>query len=122
MVRGLSNPFSIPFLSLEHMEEKNYDVLVVGTGAGGGAVLWRLCEKWRKNRKSIGVIESGDLLLPTHIHNIPKLSKKWKKHYSEVSNPIGQRLPQFLGAEQYFSVEKFVKSIQLLRKFSWDRG
>lgn len=104
VVRGLSNPFSIPFLSLEHMEEKNYDVLVVGTGAGGGAVLWRLCEKWRKNRKSIGVIESGDLLLPTHIHNIPKLSKKWKKHYSEVSNPIGQRLPQFLGAEQVFAV------------------
>ncbi|MFC5649388.1 GMC family oxidoreductase [Paenibacillus solisilvae] len=31
----------------------------VGTGAGGGAALWRLCEQWGNNGKKIGVIEAG---------------------------------------------------------------
>jgi hypothetical protein len=30
-----------PLTSLVEMEQKEYDVLIVGTGAGGGAVLWR---------------------------------------------------------------------------------
>lgn len=53
------------------MEQKDYDVLIVGTGAGGGAVLWRLCGKWGRNGKQIGVVEAGEQLLPTHIFNIP---------------------------------------------------
>lgn len=51
----------IPLVSLEKMEQTEYDVLIIGTGAGGGAVLWRLCEQWGANEKRIGVVEAGGL-------------------------------------------------------------
>ncbi|MGG1893605.1 hypothetical protein [Bacillus paranthracis] len=41
----------ISVIPLEQMTNKEYDVLIVGSGAGGGAVLWRLCEQW-KNKKN----------------------------------------------------------------------
>lgn len=66
-----SAEYWIPITSLEKMSHTNYDVLIVGSGAGGGASLWRLCEQWRNNGKRIGLIESGNLLLPTHLFNIP---------------------------------------------------
>ena len=50
----------IPLSSLEDMAKTDYDVLIVGTGAGGGAVLWRLCEQWQNQGKRIGIIERGD--------------------------------------------------------------
>ncbi len=37
------------------MEQTDYDVIIVGTGAGGGAVLWRLCEQWKENGKKVGI-------------------------------------------------------------------
>ena len=48
----------ISVIPLEQMTNKEYDVLIVGSGAGGGAVLWRLCEQW-KNKKQIGLLEAG---------------------------------------------------------------
>ncbi|MCA0758619.1 GMC family oxidoreductase [Paenibacillus sp. N4] len=56
------------------MSQTDYDVLIVGSGAGGGAALWRLCEQWRNNGKRIGMIEAGNLFVPTHIANIPTSS------------------------------------------------
>lgn len=68
----------IPTSSLEQMSQTEYDVLIVGTGPGGGAVLWRLCEQWRNNGKKIGVVEAGNLLLPTHARNIETMSfQRW---------------------------------------------
>ncbi|KRF44073.1 GMC oxidoreductase [Paenibacillus sp. Soil787] len=68
----------IPTSSLEKMSQTEYDVLIVGTGPGGGAVLWRLCEQWRKNGKKIGVVEAGNLILPTHARNIETIDfKRW---------------------------------------------
>lgn len=68
----------IPTSSLEKMSQTEYDVLIVGTGPGGGAVLWRLCEQWRNNGKKIGVVEAGNLLLPTHARNIETMNfKRW---------------------------------------------
>ncbi|NOU85413.1 GMC family oxidoreductase [Paenibacillus sp. LMG 31460] len=55
------------------MANTEYDVLIVGTGAGGGAVLWRLCEKWKNSGKRIGVVEAGGLVLPTHMNNVATL-------------------------------------------------
>lgn len=39
----------IPLTSLEQMSETVYDVLIVGAGAAGPAVLWRLCQQWVAN-------------------------------------------------------------------------
>lgn len=97
-------PFPIPFQSIKQMKEKEYDVLIVGTGAGGSAVLWRLCENWQGSEKRIGVIESGDLLLHTHVYNIPGLHAAWENYYGQICYRIGRRLPQFPGAEQVFAV------------------
>lgn len=60
----------IPITPIEDMERKDYDVIIVGSGAGGGAVAWRLAEQWRGNGKRIGVVEAGNLFLPTHAKNI----------------------------------------------------
>lgn len=67
------NPW-IPLTPLEQMEQTEYDVLIVGTGAGGGAVLWRLCQQWRGTGKRIGIIDAGGLLLPTHAMNLPTIN------------------------------------------------
>ncbi|MBD2869975.1 GMC oxidoreductase [Paenibacillus arenilitoris] len=64
----------LPLASLEDMADKEYDVLVVGTGAGGGAMLWRLLERLGGSGKKIGVLERGGLLLPTHVWNIATMS------------------------------------------------
>ncbi|KQN99915.1 LysM peptidoglycan-binding domain-containing protein [Paenibacillus sp. Leaf72] len=48
----------LPLTSLEQMADIEYDVLIVGTGAGGGTVIWRLCEQRQKSNKRIGVIEA----------------------------------------------------------------
>lgn len=56
--------------SLEEMQRTEYDVLIVGTGAGGGAVLWRLIQQLGASGKKIGVLERGGLALPTHAQNI----------------------------------------------------
>ncbi len=66
-------PEWIPLTPLDQMAQTEYDVLIVGTGAGGGAVLWRLCEKWKNSGLKIGVVEAGGLVLPSHVYNIPTL-------------------------------------------------
>ena len=43
----------ISVIPLEQMTNKEYDVLIVGSGAGGGAVLWRLCEQWKIKNKLV---------------------------------------------------------------------
>jgi choline dehydrogenase-like flavoprotein len=95
----------IPITSLEKMAETKYDVLIVGTGAGGGAVLWRLCEQWRKTGKRIGVVEAGNLLLPTHSWNIPTMNpERQVKYFLENAYPIGKTLPEFSGAEIVYAL------------------
>src|SRR5207249_191332 len=47
----------IPLTSVEQMAATEYDVLIVGSGAGGGAALWRLCEQLENKGKRIGVVE-----------------------------------------------------------------
>jgi choline dehydrogenase-like flavoprotein len=94
----------IPTVSLEQMEKTDYDVLIVGTGAGGGAVLWRLCEQWRANGKRIGIIEAGNFLLPTHAQNVPTLNQeRFDRMFlnPKLLVPIGKRLPQFPGATDF---------------------
>ncbi|MBY9077933.1 GMC family oxidoreductase [Paenibacillus sp. HN-1] len=78
----------IPLTSLEQMSQTEYDVLIVGTGAGGGAVLWRLCEQWGNNGKRIGVVEAGDALLPTNLLNVETMNQQ---RYLDIA----YRDPQF---------------------------
>lgn len=106
----------IPLTSLEQMARTHYDVIIVGTGAGGGAVLWRLCEHWAKIGKRIGVIEAGDLLLPTNAQNVATLDaeryvkywrnpKFWKKiGESQPACPI----PDFIDAPFPLAFQQFL--------------
>ncbi|EFM09464.1 glucose-methanol-choline oxidoreductase [Paenibacillus curdlanolyticus YK9] len=71
---GISTPSWLPTTTLDQMSRNEYDVLVVGTGAGGGAVIWRLCEHWRSTGKKVGVIEAGDLILPTNLRNVETMN------------------------------------------------
>ncbi|MFP3126575.1 GMC family oxidoreductase [Ectobacillus funiculus] len=94
----------IPTVSLEEMSKKDYDVIIVGSGAGGGAVLWRLCKKWRELGKRIGMIEAGDALLPTHASNIATMNDERIGTYfanPNISEPIGENLPDFSGARLF---------------------
>lgn len=90
----------IPLTPIEKMAETDYDVLIVGSGAGGGAVLWRLCEKWGSNNKKIGMIEAGDLLLPTHAFNLPTFNEESVAEYwAHVADLVGRRWPDYPGAK-----------------------
>ncbi|WP_373228586.1 GMC oxidoreductase [Cohnella sp.] len=91
----------IPLTPIEQMENIDFDVLIVGTGAGGSAVLWRLCERLRASGKRIGIIEAGDLLLPMHSQNIPTLDMDRARQLftnPKISIPIGKRIPDFPAA------------------------
>ncbi|MDQ8739463.1 GMC family oxidoreductase [Paenibacillus sp. LHD-38] len=94
----------IPLVTLDQMQNKEYDALVVGSGAGGGAVLYRLCQQWRNKGMKIGMIEAGGLLSPTHVNNIPTLVGR-VENYSRnplITNPIGW--PDLPGGKQVISL------------------
>lgn len=82
----------IPLTSLDQMEQTNYDVIIVGTGAGGGAVLWRLCEQLGMKGKRIGFVEAGDLLLPTNAQNIATMNPERTGIYF---NSVAETHPQY---------------------------
>ena len=96
----------ISVIPLEQMTNKEYDVLIVGSGAGGGAVLWRLCEQKKKKKKQIGLLEAGDLLLPTHGQNLPTMNidRLLNNYFPKVATPIGKRLPQYSEATLVFAL------------------
>ncbi|MFC5471245.1 GMC oxidoreductase [Cohnella suwonensis] len=76
----------IPLTSLEDMQETDYDVLIVGSGAGGGAVLWRLMNQIGGSGKRIGIVERGGLLLPTHAQNIATMNgERFDKYFSSAA-------------------------------------
>lgn len=98
----------VPLTPLSQMEENDYDVLIIGTGAGGCAALWRLCEQLGKSGNRIGVIERGNLLLPTHSLNVPTLSN-WSRMLEyylslKVSSPIGESMPEYPGARLVYAL------------------
>ncbi len=105
-----SPPFQddwIPLTPLEQMANTDYDVIIVGTGAGGGAVLWRLCQQWQNNGKKIGVVEAGDLLLQTNVQNVPTMNNERAAEYflnPRISFPIGRFLPEYPGAKEVFAL------------------
>lgn len=97
----------IPTQTLEQISNINYDVLIVGTGIGGGAALYRLCQLW-KNRgdKKICVLEKGDKLFHSHSLNIPTMNvfRMRAQLLIDNSTPIGFELPEFSGARQVYAL------------------
>ncbi|CAM4352794.1 GMC oxidoreductase [Paenibacillus alkaliterrae] len=81
-----SSEIIYPWTPLEEMEKTDYDVIIVGTGAGGGSVLWRLAEQWGENGKRIGVIEAGDYILPANKFDLPDWLPLWAN--VEPPNPL----------------------------------
>lgn len=95
----------IPLTSLREMSKKEYDVIIVGTGAGGSAVLWRLCERLRKSGMRIGIIERGDLLIPTNYINIPTLNAtSGRDYYWNIGYRLGKYQPEYPGATEIFAL------------------
>lgn len=90
----------IPLASLEQMAQTDYDVLVVGTGAGGGAAIWRLCEQLKNTGSKIGAVEAGPILLQTHASNLPTLRFDDYFFNPKISRPIGNLLPDLPGARE----------------------
>lgn len=97
----------IPLTSLADMAETEYDVLIIGSGMGGGAALWRMCEQWMHAGKRIAVVEKGGLLLQTHSWNVPTLNNDRAGRLfanPAVSVPIGRTLPSFSGARELYAL------------------
>lgn len=89
------------------MSGTEYDVLIVGSGPGGGAVLQRLCELWKnQGAKKIGILEKGDKLFHSHAQNIPTQNVNTSRDVIIANNstPLGQRLPQFSGATMVYAL------------------
>lgn len=98
-------PNWIPVAPLERMAENEYDVVVVGTGAGGAALVWRLCERWRDKGKRVAVVEKGGLLLPTQVRNLPTIHhSRLMDYFHYVSEPVSGSAPDFAGARQVFAL------------------
>ncbi|MDQ0900668.1 GMC oxidoreductase [Paenibacillus sp. V4I7] len=99
-----SQPAKVPWIPLtpiEKMAQTDYDVLIVGSGAGGGAALWRLIEQSKNNGLRIGMIEAGDLTLPTHAHNLPTFDQTRFTQFIEsprFAEPVGKLWPDYPGA------------------------
>lgn len=96
----------IPLTPIEQMSATDYDVLVVGSGAGGGAALWRLCQQLEHTGKRVGIIERGDLSLPTHAANIATINGDNFRLFAppQITDPIGNRLPQFPGMKLIYAL------------------
>ena len=96
----------IPLTSAEEMADNEYDVLIVGSGAGGGAALWRLCEQWGNNGKRIGMVERGPNFLPTHVANIATINDVKFRLYAppQITDLIGNRLPQYSGLKLVYAL------------------
>ena len=89
------------------MSGTNYDVLIVGSGPGGGATLQRLCELWKnQGAKKIGILEMGDKLFHSHSLNIPTQNVNTARDelLPDNSTAIGERLPQFSGARMVYAL------------------
>lgn len=95
----------IPVTSLEQMEKTDYDVLIVGSGAGGGASLWRLCQQWAANGKRIGIVERGKDLLPLNAQNVLEgdLFRKYLFN-PNIAKPLGKTQPEYSGLKQVFAL------------------
>ncbi|WP_242143364.1 MULTISPECIES: GMC oxidoreductase [unclassified Bacillus cereus group] len=97
----------IPTKSVEQMANTTYDVLIVGSGAGGGATLYRLCEMWKKQgAKRIGILEKGNKLFHSHALNIPTINNDRMRDqlWPDNSTPVGERLPEFSGARHTYAL------------------
>ncbi|MGE8082084.1 GMC oxidoreductase [Peribacillus loiseleuriae] len=97
----------IPTKTLSEMSGTEYDVLIVGSGPGGGAVLQRLCQLWKKQgAKKIGILEKGDKLFHSHGQNIPTQNVNTSRDQliAYNSTTIGDRLPQFSGARMIYAL------------------
>ncbi|MFC5649462.1 GMC oxidoreductase [Paenibacillus solisilvae] len=88
----------IPLTPLGQMERTDYDVLIVGTGAGGGAVLWRLAQQLRESGKRIGIVERGGLLLQTHAYNIATMDNERR---DALRNYVAEMPSGFMSPQVY---------------------
>ncbi|MFA9458630.1 GMC oxidoreductase [Halalkalibacter sp. AB-rgal2] len=82
----------VPLTPIEEMAKQEYDVIIVGTGAGASALIWKLAQEEGIEEKKIGMIDAGGLYIPTHVNNIPTLEGRRDAYRfnDNISRPIGE--------------------------------
>ncbi|WP_062050100.1 GMC family oxidoreductase [Bacillus sp. JCM 19034] len=77
---------------IEEMAEQEYDLIIVGTGAGGSAVTWKIAQEEGLADKKVAIVEAGGLYIPTHVNNIPTLEGRQDAYRfnDDISRPIGE--------------------------------
>ncbi|GAA3328996.1 hypothetical protein GCM10020331_075240 [Ectobacillus funiculus] len=66
---------------MKKMAAEEYDALVVGSGAGGSAALYRLCAQWQNKGKKVGMIEAGGYYYQRMHKNVPTLEVERFQQY-----------------------------------------
>lgn len=97
----------IKTIDLSSMTNTIYDFLIVGSGAGASATLYRLCQLWEKETSiKIAMIEKGDKLFSTAALNLPTMNESLMQRnlFPDNSTPIGERLPNLPGAREVYSL------------------
>lgn len=93
------------FLSPNFSPDHVYDVIVVGSGAGGGMLTSRLADAGR----DVLLLEAGSYLFPTHVANLPRRLKigQFDKHIwglwsdFKVVNYVNAPGSEFAGAQGF---------------------
>lgn len=52
--------------------DEPYDLIVIGSGAGGGTLAYEACRSKRGEPQRVLVLEAGSYLFPVHIQNLPR--------------------------------------------------
>ena len=99
------------FKTLEQVRTTEYDIVIVGGGAVGSAVLHRLVTEPGPRRPRVLVLEKGSFLLPEHVQNLdPRyqrlmmdaVARPWRRA-PDTTYDLAPQIPYLGGRAQFWS-------------------